>query len=61
MSRKGFLIFLKCFGLWLVGALVVAIVISQLNLVRFYRLKAKGVQTIGVVTDLQPNNASSKQ
>jgi len=51
--------FLKGFGLWLLGALAIAIPISQINLVRFYRLKQNGIRTSGVVTQLQPSNHQS--
>src|SRR5258708_1108352 len=49
-------ILLKGFGLWFIGALAIAIPISQINLVRFYQLAKKGLPTEGVVTDLQPRN-----
>lgn len=49
-------IFLKGFGLWFVGALAIAIPLSQINLARFFRLAKDGVRTEGVVTALQPGN-----
>jgi hypothetical protein len=52
-------ILLKSLGLWLVGALAIAIPISQINLVQFYRLKEEGVRAKGMVTKLEPGNHQS--
>ena len=52
-------VFLKVFGLWLIGALAIAIPLSQINLVRFYRLMQEDVRMNGVVTELQPGNHQS--
>lgn len=52
-------ILLRGGGLWLIGALAIAIPISRINLVRFYRLNREGIHTNGVVTNLQPANHQS--
>lgn len=59
MSHRGIWIVVRFLGLWLVGALTLTIPISQINLVRFYRLRHNGVRTFGVVTELQPYNHQS--
>jgi hypothetical protein len=46
----------KTFGLWTLGALAIAIPLSRINLVQFYRLRRMGMATSGVVTDLRPGN-----
>jgi hypothetical protein len=42
--------------LWVAGAFAIAISISPINLIRFYRLAHEGVATRGVVTALAPRN-----
>jgi len=59
MPRRLRLVFFKVFGLWLVAALAIAIPLSQINLVQFYRLRKNGIRTSGVVMELQPNNHQS--
>ena len=59
MQRRLAQIVLKGFGLWLLGALAIAIPLSRINLVQFYRLKQNGIRTSGVVTQLQPSNHQS--
>jgi hypothetical protein len=56
-SRIGFIG--KTLGLWLVGALAIAIPLSNINLVRFYRLRQTDVAATGMVADLQSENHQS--
>jgi len=46
----------KFFALWLLGGVAITIPLSQINLVRFLRLKRQGIRTNGLVTDLEPTN-----
>jgi hypothetical protein len=56
MSQRTSHFLLKVFGLWLLGALAIAIPISYEALPHFYRLKRDGVRTEGVITRLEPGN-----
>jgi hypothetical protein len=46
----------KILTLWLLCALAIVVPLSRINLARFYRLLHAGVETSGVVTDMQPTN-----
>jgi hypothetical protein len=56
MSKRPLRVLVKILTLWLLGAVAIVVPMSRFDLARFYRLLHVGVETSGVVTDMQPTN-----